>query len=49
MKYSDIYKNCKGCPVASYCGTVADSFKTCNSYEESKVFFVKDNNNKQSI
>ena len=49
MKYSDVYKDCRGCPITAYCGTVADSFKACNSYEKSKAFFVKDNNNKQSI
>lgn len=41
MKYSDVYKDCKGCPIMKYCGTVADSFKACNSYEASKAFFVK--------
>ena len=40
MKYSDVYKDCKGCPVAAYCGTVASSAKACNSYEKSKAFFV---------
>jgi hypothetical protein len=31
MKYIDIYKQCVGCPVSPYCGTVISSIKLCNS------------------
>lgn len=34
MKYRDIYKNCEGCPVAKYCGTVIGEIKLCNSYND---------------
>ena len=33
MKYLDIYPECKGCPVALYCGTAVSSSKLCNSYD----------------
>ena len=33
MKYLDMYPNCKGCPVAKYCGTMVQSTRLCNSYQ----------------
>lgn len=32
MKYLDKYKNCIGCPVKKYCGTMVSSIRLCNSY-----------------
>ena len=37
MKYLDIYPECKGCPVAQYCGTMIQSTRLCNSYEQPKL------------
>ena len=34
MKYLDVYPDCKGCPVAQYCGTMIQSIELCNSYED---------------
>lgn len=36
MKYLDKYPNCKGCPVAIYCGTMVGSIMLCNSYEDNE-------------
>lgn len=33
MRYIDKYKNCKGCPVSKYCGTMVSCFRLCNSYD----------------
>ena len=32
MKYLDVYKDCKMCPVIKYCDTMIGSVKLCNSY-----------------
>jgi hypothetical protein len=32
MRFIDVYKNCKGCPVKQYCGTMVSSIRLCNSY-----------------
>jgi hypothetical protein len=34
MKYIDKYKDCVGCPVSKYCGTMIGSIRLCNSYTE---------------
>ena len=34
MKYIDKYKNCEGCPVYEFCGTMVSSIRLCNSYED---------------
>lgn len=36
MRYIDKYKDCKGCPVKEYCGTMVGSIKLCNSYDLNK-------------
>lgn len=36
MRYIDKYKNCEGCPVYKYCGTMVGSIRLCNSYEQNK-------------
>lgn len=36
MRYLDIYPHCIGCPHISYCGTVVQSTKICNSYPENE-------------
>lgn len=41
MRYLDIYKDCIGCPVEKYCGTMVGSIRLCNSYEESQK--IKEN------
>lgn len=33
LRYLDVYKDCVGCPVKKYCGTMIGSIKLCNSYE----------------
>ena len=33
MRYIDVYKDCVGCPVKKYCGTMVGSIRLCNSYE----------------
>ena len=37
MKYLDIYPECKGCPVAQYCGTMISSTRLCHSYIQPKL------------
>lgn len=34
MKYLDMYPDCKGCPVKQCCGTMIQSTRLCNSYNE---------------
>lgn len=34
-KYLDHYPCCIGCPVEKYCGTMVDSIRLCNSYNDS--------------
>ena len=34
MTYLEKYKDCKGCPVKKYCGTMIGSIRLCNSYNE---------------
>lgn len=36
MRYIDKYKNCVGCPVVKYCGTMVNSIRLCNSYDLNK-------------
>lgn len=36
MRYVDVYKDCVGCPVKKYCGTMVGSIRLCNSYELNK-------------
>lgn len=36
MRYIDVYKDCIGCPVKKYCGTMVGSIRLCNSYELNK-------------
>ena len=35
-RYLDHYPDCKGCPVAKYCGTMVGSIMLCHSYEMNK-------------
>ena len=39
MKYLDVYKDCKMCPVIEYCGTMISSVRLCNSYEDSRKVY----------
>jgi hypothetical protein len=44
MTYLDKYTNCKGCPVAKWCGTAVGSIKLCHSYNEYRFIENEDNN-----
>lgn len=35
--YLDVHPNCISCPVEKYCGTMTQSTKLCNSYEERTI------------
>lgn len=41
-RYIDIYKNCIGCPVYKYCGTMVGSIRLCNSYKEEQESNVEE-------
>lgn len=36
-RYIDIYKDCEGCPVYKYCGTMVGSIRLCNSYGKKEI------------
>lgn len=41
-KYIDVYKNCIGCPVHKYCGTMIGNIRLCNSYKEEQESNVEE-------
>ena len=45
MKYIDKYPHCEGCPVYKYCGTMVQSTRLCNSYEQNNNQDHEQNNN----
>lgn len=42
MTYLDRYPECIGCPVSKYCGTMIESMRLCDSYQENNENITKE-------
>ena len=49
MRYIDVYKNCRGCPVYKYCGTMVSSIRLCNSYNPEDEQNIQGQQEKQEM